>query len=289
MSPVHATPEQFRDWLINPPSEPKLVRVTPDIAYAALLFNDETLQRPLSSHMVSEYARRMLMDDWALVPDPLAFDTAGRPQNGQHRLHAVVESGRTIDAWCHFGLSEDLFGYYDIGKKRGSGDVFSIKGVPNYTQASTVTRWLFRYHGATGAAHPKHADGAKPSIDTPVESYNYYLALGPERVADTLKHYYRLKKARLGNPAPIAACAYVGLGLDETLADEFFRSLASGSNLSPRSMVKRLRDHLLRESTSLTSHHVMDLTIRAWNANRTKRRTFPLTPAEKKMGMAPMV
>ena len=38
MSLVHATPEQFKDWLINPPSEPKLVRVTPDIAYAALLF-----------------------------------------------------------------------------------------------------------------------------------------------------------------------------------------------------------------------------------------------------------
>ena len=55
-TPERVTPEQFKNWIFDPPAGPKLVSITPDIAYEALIYNDENHQRPLSQGTISEYS-----------------------------------------------------------------------------------------------------------------------------------------------------------------------------------------------------------------------------------------
>ena len=271
------TTGQLKRWLLTAPKNPKLLLITPELAYEALIHNDENFQRPLTPGTVKEYARRMREKAWPLVPDPISFDVKGRTQNGQHRLHAVVESGVPIPAWCFFGQPEDNFAFYDIGRKRTPSDIFSIRGVRNAKNASTIARKVWKYNQKTGLPHPVTAEKA-PMLRTPTEAYDYYLALGPESVQDSVCHYKRCQKQKLSAPGTVAAMHFIAKGLDAELAEEFFVSLATGANLGPRSIVKKLRDHLLRSSGSIRAEFVGELVIRAWNAKRTGRRTFDLQP-----------
>tara|TARA_Y100001968_G_scaffold49032_2_gene39366 strand:+ start:3163 stop:4071 length:909 start_codon:yes stop_codon:yes gene_type:complete len=278
-TPERVTPEQFKNWIFDPPAGPRLVSITPDIAYEALIYNDENHQRPLSQGTISEYARRMATG-WPLVPAPIVFDTEGRTQDGQHRLNAVVESNKTLDAWCFFGEPVENFPYYDIGKKRSPSDIFAINGIKNYTQAAAVVRKVYRYYGGTKQDHPTNGL-RKPSIRTPQETYEYYLALGAEEVQASLSHYFRVKNAKVACPSSCAAMAFVANKIDPDMTNEFFYGLATGANLGPRSVIKKLRDELLRGSGVHTSHHVSELVARAWNARRLNRRNFSTAPSEE--------
>ena len=270
----NVTTGQLKKWLLAPPKDPKLLLLTPELAYEALVHNDENFQRPLSTGTIKEYARRMKSDAWPLVADPISFDTKGRTQNGQHRLHAVVESGVSIAAWCFFGQPDDNFAFFDIGRKRTPGDIFSINGVKNAKCAATIARKVWKYRQKTGAPHPIKISQLK----TPTEAYDYYVALKPDSVQDSVCHYKRLQKQRLPSTGTIAAMHFIAKGIDLELAEEFFVSLATGVNLGPRSVVMKLRDHLLRSSGSIRAEFVGELVIRAWNAKRTGRRTFDLAP-----------
>jgi hypothetical protein len=217
----------------------------------------------------------MTVGEWPIMPDPIAFDEEGAVQNGQHRLHAIVESGVTKTVWVFFGQSRDLFAYYDIGKKRSPGDIFAINDVKNYTQAAAVTRAIYRYNQNTGRGHPA---GAKAKVATPQETFEYYVALRPDDVQRTLSLYYQFASAKLPHPSAYTALYYVAREIDPlgSLADEYFGGLATGANLGPRSIEKKLRDFLMLNAQAVTRRHVSELVIRGWNARRLRRRSVSL-------------
>lgn len=54
-------------------------------------------QRLLNDNTVEEYARAMNAGKWLCTADGISFNTNGELENGQHRMRAVVKSGRAVE------------------------------------------------------------------------------------------------------------------------------------------------------------------------------------------------
>src|SRR5690606_16390953 len=94
---VGRTPsEKQLRWLLDT-TEHRLLTITPALADVMLRYNDAN--RPLSAATVRKYARQMGEGRWRLTKQPIIFSKSHKLLDGQHRLHACVESGVTIQAW----------------------------------------------------------------------------------------------------------------------------------------------------------------------------------------------
>jgi hypothetical protein len=94
--------------------------VTPEIAKAFLLFNFDG-NRKINNSRIDYYAKQMTNDQWKLTHQGIAFDKAGVLIDGQHRLHAIVQSGKTVPMLVIEDLEHEGFKAMDSGMARGLG------------------------------------------------------------------------------------------------------------------------------------------------------------------------
>lgn len=92
------------------------VKISPKQA-EVLLKCTNTNNRPMSIAKVSTYAKDMQLGNWSDdSTDAIAFDKSGVLVNGQHRLKAVVKSGKTVQMLVSFGITPYMG--MDTGKTR---------------------------------------------------------------------------------------------------------------------------------------------------------------------------
>ncbi len=103
----------------------RVINVSPAMAQNWLSQNPNN--RSISVSRVSEYAQDMEKGDWEMNGEPIVIDTNGMLKDGQHRLAAVVKSGRTIPMLVVFGVSSDAK-IYDRGRSRSATDILRIAG-----------------------------------------------------------------------------------------------------------------------------------------------------------------
>ncbi len=100
--PVHAlekiTPTTAKAWLV------------PDMQYDK--------NRTYQPHHAADLAREMTADRWTYSNDAICFHTDGRLLNGQHRLNAIVISGKAQEMFVIRGMTEEDFRNMDCGKRR---------------------------------------------------------------------------------------------------------------------------------------------------------------------------
>lgn len=122
---IHVTPELAREWL-----------------------QKNTRNRPLSKPYVRELKEDLLTGRWKETHQGVGFDTNGALVDGQHRLHAIAESG--VPAWLPVtrGLDPSVFEVIDQVRKRTAAQILTMEGVskdaPRYAAMArsilTITR-----------------------------------------------------------------------------------------------------------------------------------------------------
>lgn len=128
------------------PAPPALTFVTPEMAEEWLDANTEN--RTLRSHQVDSLARDMTAGAWQITGDPVKFDTRGILIDGQHRLWAIVQSGKTVPLFVIRNLPTEVRTVIDTGAKRSAGDVLTFEGFKSTSKlASTVRITLARQDG----------------------------------------------------------------------------------------------------------------------------------------------
>jgi hypothetical protein len=92
---------------INRKDDPKSVwvTVTPELAKKYLEMN--TINRPILPSRVSSYSSQMKAGDWDLTHQGIAFGRNGSLLDGQNRLMAVIESGKSVKMLVTTGLPYD--------------------------------------------------------------------------------------------------------------------------------------------------------------------------------------
>jgi len=101
--------------------------ITPEAASLYLSQNFDN-NRTKSKEWVKELVREMKSDLFKLSVDAIGFDVCGRLINGQHRLTAVIESGRAQPFIVARNLPAETAQLIDVGKKRTMAQRITIGG-----------------------------------------------------------------------------------------------------------------------------------------------------------------
>lgn len=114
---------------INAAPRISVVPITPETASHWLSRNIGN--RPASQATVDRYAKAMINGAWKMAGDPIRFSKTGKLIDGQHRLHAIIQSGVTITCVVMRDLEDGVFDVLDSGRGRGKSDVLFIElGLP---------------------------------------------------------------------------------------------------------------------------------------------------------------
>ena len=112
---------------------------TPEQAARALEHNESNRNiRPL---VVNKYARMMSHGLWGECPQPLVFNGKS-VLDGQHRLSAVVKSGKTVTFWVCRAATEEVRKLLDGGIRRTVADVLGMEyGYTHATRIAAIAKW----------------------------------------------------------------------------------------------------------------------------------------------------
>jgi hypothetical protein len=103
--------------MITGPLQSSVVTVTPEIA-ARWLERNHKENRPISWKRVQAFANDMTTGNWKLTHQAVAFDGAGNLTDGQHRLQAVVTSGKSVQMFVVRNEKGDFHDPIDRGQPR---------------------------------------------------------------------------------------------------------------------------------------------------------------------------
>ncbi|MGI5121467.1 hypothetical protein ACQEU5_18325 [Marinactinospora thermotolerans] len=120
-----------------------IVSVTPEIAKKWLERNQNN--RPLSRTTVEQLVKQIKRGEWQLTHQGIAFDESGRLLDGQHRLHAIIKAGATVEMMVFQGAPSSSFTVLDTGRKRTGKDVLSLSGEANTAHLASALRGLYLY------------------------------------------------------------------------------------------------------------------------------------------------
>ena len=115
--------------------------VTPEQAQEWLEHNYER-QRGIRKTVVRQYARDMESGNWNEdVEQPIVITKDGTLIDGQHRLAALVETGRPL--WMFVVTDADIsqFDYIDCGARRKASDM--LMGIPNRNMMASLGKMAY--------------------------------------------------------------------------------------------------------------------------------------------------
>jgi hypothetical protein len=241
----------------------EIVDMTPAQAQEILRLNQRN--RILRRHYVRQLAQAMERGEWMLNGEPIQVASDGTLLNGQHRLHAVVESKRTVRMLMVRDVARDAQRTMDSGSRRNLADVLKLHGMSNTTNLAAAVALLHRYRKKA------RMESASHSAPTPTEALE--LLEREPRLIDGVQLACRVyRDAHLRISIAIVLCHLFN---EEAGADEgtrFFEALCAahqqprGDPLGElRTILARVRDE---QTYVLTTYMLCALTIKTFNAWR---------------------
>ena len=208
------------------------VDVTPALAEQWLARNDGN--RNVRGNVVRRYVRDMEAGRWLLSPQPIVIASDGRLLDGQHRLHAVVESGKTVPMYVARGADKTVMAVIDNGEARSLSDALHFEWGTRPPNLMT----------GTAIAMLRGVSPTRPQLTR--QEWAYFAT----KHRDALTYAFNKIDAtnRRGvRRAPVAGViARAYYHVDHDKLDEFCEVLRTGvaSKAGHRSVI-RLRDYLL--------------------------------------------
>jgi hypothetical protein len=109
--------------------EAKYEEITPARAEELLVLNTCNYRTTMSKSNIDNLVLELMENQWQPTTQGIGFDTNNNLVDGQHRLTAIVKSGKTVkDQLVCYGLPVDSRLKIDIGKKRSLADLTGISG-----------------------------------------------------------------------------------------------------------------------------------------------------------------
>lgn len=247
--------------------------VTPEVAKE--LLEGQIKNRPISKAVVRKYKEFMEQDQWQLNGEPIIFG-GNKLIDGQHRLSACIESGKSFDAiWIEL-QSENSFRTLNQGKRRGGSDILSIAGHKNTISLYSAMCILAKIDESGSLAYQGHGSGSRKDVAnhmTESELAKYpHLNISVQKVDP----WYRKFRVKLG---PLIALHYLIrcaeshlIALDDirsaSKADEFVRSLCLGLGLEDGNPILPFRNSLIKQMADgdrISPHFIIRGGLLTWN------------------------
>lgn len=223
--------------------ETKLITITPKIAGFYLAAN--RTNRPIRRAWVKKLAEIIKDGEWEVTHQGIAFDIDGNLQDGQHRLHAIVESGVPVAMYVTTGASLKAFTVIDQGVKRSTGDILRVSPVV----ASSVNKI------ATMIGNGKKAS------TTLLEKVN--TVFGPT-INDLYEFAPSSVRVYASTNMRIAATARIFSGADRDYIFKVYRAMATVSIDEMPAVAKSFVSQVSRGEVAVHGGSNYDYLVRCW-------------------------
>lgn len=231
--------------------------ITPAMAEQYLARNIEN--RVLRPYHVAPMRRAMEQGQWELSGEAIKFSATDVLLDGQHRLEALVESGRPQLFLVVRGLPDRVRAVLDSGLRRQSADRFAAQGELNVNRLAGALTWVHLYL-QTGAF--RRAALRSPSHPELQETLRQHPG-----IRDSVSKVHWSPKVM--QPSLAAAMHYLMMQRNPEVAAQFWADLADGAGLRRDDAVYQLRERLLANRTAhakLERTEIAALVVKAWNA-----------------------
>lgn len=186
--------------------------------------------------------------------------------NGQHRSHAVIETGKSIPVLFVFGVDRSTRKTIDTGAMRGPHDQLSADGFPQPTTMAALARFIIAFENNEGRGFAYHNRVSGQDV--------YERAKSDALVEEAANYPYRHgnKAKRLAPPSVIGFCYYEFTKVDKTAAIEFLDHVITGINLAADSAAYLTREKLM-DLSGLHREQKIELLFRGFVAHRKNKPT----------------
>lgn len=201
--------------------------------------------RNIRAHVVKRYANDIVNGKWRWqVAPPIIFDGQGRVIDGQHRLAAVVRSGRTVESYVIRGADEEDYKVIDSGIPRKAGDL--LRDMPNSSHLGAVARIMLNWDAGNRHGCFLRGGGHGGTIWTNRDVRDYVLS-HPDIHTYVRKGMDAYRK--IGVPVRVFALfARNAYEADQVAAESFLAQVESGVLLEPGSPAEVVRTQIVSES-----------------------------------------
>jgi hypothetical protein len=246
---------------VAPEIKTEFIDISPELAAELVKPERNYCNRSVKESVVKAYARDMAAGRWRVNGEGIQIDVDGGLLNGQHRMLAIIMSGKTIKMLVVSGLPRNTRATMDAGRKRTNTDNFTMDGVKNAKAVAAISRRAVLW---------ERGDRRFRDIVTFVEAEEM-LAKHPEihRSAEIAERVHRSFKL-----IPTSALGTGHFLMHQTAPDEtpwFFGAIEKGTDLSEGSPVLTLRERVRRDRDDgirVGDVRALAYLVRAWNAHR---------------------
>lgn len=236
----------------------QIIDVTPRLAEKWL--EKRQVQRKQRKHLVNMLGRLIIAGQWRFNGQAIIFNDKDELADGQHRLAAIANSGKTCICLVLYNVPGEAFETMDSGAARTTADALSASGYNRSLGLAAAAGLLYKYeHGITlGHAAMK---------------------LSPLEISDLVRENPKLQDALTEAAQSFHVCRSVGVPtfcyylfsrINAKACEAFFEKLASGEELSKGHPILELRRKLIaRPATERTNHEVLSHWLfKTWNSVR---------------------
>ena len=182
----------------------KVETITPERAQQ-LLATLSPKQRLQRKHHLNYLRSEIDGGHWKLNGETIKITPEGKVIDGQHRLAAVVASGKPIETIVVFGVDENVYNSIDTGLRRNAADALLMRGETNVTTLSSAIGicyavdnekyWNVMSRNRSGIVTEEYLDRNKRIREsTALASANYTRLIHPSLVA-AIHYIYTKRKA----------------------------------------------------------------------------------------------
>jgi hypothetical protein len=248
-----------RTKLVVPEIKAEVLDVTPELAQEWMKGNISN--RRLNERTVNLYTRDMLADKWPLNGEAIKRAADNTLLDGQHRLEAVIRSGKTIKMLVISGLPPETQETMDLGRKRNASDTLTLRGESNTTALSSIARRVTLWD---------RGDRSFREVVTFAEM-SETLDKHPE-IRRSAELAVRVHNAfRFLPTSSLGTAHHLMLRVDPERVPWFFGAIETGAGLDLGNPVLTLRERVRSDRESgqkVGDVRALAYLVRAWNANR---------------------
>lgn len=229
--------------------------------------------RRMNKKRIEAHAEQMRKNRWRYqtdligVSDYNTIEKKPRLLNGQHRLHAIIKSGKTIPFFIMWNLPDDAFEVIDTGKSRSSADVLSTLDVEHSGALSGMVKFIVAFsRGKYSGAANQDLKGKDTITNSEVRIFtqkNY------QSLLESYEAGYSSDNKHILTPNMAAGLHYLFKAVDKKKADWFFQRLFDGQDMKKGTPLYMLRNRLWENKAAdakMSQREKLAITIKTWNS-----------------------
>jgi hypothetical protein len=243
----------------------RIMKITPKLAEQFLSKNCNN--RPVSKANIKYLVKQINAGNWMFDGASIKIDKYGNLIDGQHRLEAIIKSGKSLVLLVLNGFNSSVFTVLDTGRKRTGSDVLSINGAENATVVASSIRLINQFEKGS------YGEGGSISRTLSNQEIVDFLDKNP-KILESSKFGASLYKKSNGviTASLVSTFHFLLSQKSEEQALDFLTKLCLGTKLENDSPITALRNKLIKSSLNnnyrmLQSEIVRNIIV-AWNKYR---------------------